>query len=366
MSCIEVARDLVGLHSSDPASVMLAVRARTKGVAPEDVERAVYDERALARILGMRRTMFVVPVGLVATIHAGCTRALAPRERSRLVRLLEEAGITADGHGWLTTVEQATLVALQARGQATAVELSEDVPELREQIPFGKGKRWEGRVGVSTRLLFLLATEGRVIRTRPLGSWTSTQYRWAPLQSWLGVDVDALPSDVARTELARRWLTTYGPATFHDLKWWTGWTVSQTRSALTELHPVEVDLEGVTGLVLPDDDATIEHPGHWTALLPALDPTVMGWAERDWYLGRHRAALFDRNGNAGPTVWWDGMVVGGWAQRPDGEIVWRLLEEVGSEALAAIESEAARLAEWLGGVRFVPRFRTPLEKELSS
>jgi DNA glycosylase AlkZ-like len=71
----------------------------------------------------------------------------------------------------------------------------------------------------------------------------------------------------------------------------------------------------------------------------------MGWKERDWYLGEHGTVLFDRNGNAGPTVWWEGRIVGGWAQRPDGEIVYRLLEDVGSEAVASVEAEAERLAE---------------------
>ncbi len=53
--------------------------------------------------------------------------------------------------------------------------------------------------------------------------------------------------------------------------------------------------------------------------------------------------LFDVNGNAGPTVWWDGRVVGGWSQRRDGEIVYRLLEDVGADAVAAVEAEVARI-----------------------
>jgi hypothetical protein len=57
-------------------------------------------------------------------------------------------------------------------------------------------------------------------------------------------------------------------------------------------------------------------------------------------------------------------VVGGWAQRRSGEVVLRLLEDVGADAGAAIETEAARLAAWLGPVRVTPRFRTPLEREL--
>lgn len=365
-SCVAAARDLVGLHSTDAVSVFLAARARTRGFMSQDLERALYDDRSLARVLGMRRTMFVLPSDLVSTVHAACTRALAPRERRRTVQMLEEARITDDGDSWLRKVEEETFAALQAHGQATAVQLSEAVPQLREKIPVGQGKKWEGTIGVSTRVLFLLATDGRITRGRPLGSWTSTQYRWAPLESWLGVDVDALPTDAARTDLARHWLSRFGPGTLADLKWWTGWTVSQTRRALSGLDPVEVDLGGVTGLVLPDDLAPVDPSEPWVALLPALDPTVMGWTERGWYLGEHREALFDRNGNAGPTVWWYGRVVGGWAQRPDGEIAWRLLEDVGSEAAAAIETEVARLTSWLGDVRFIPRFRTPLERELVS
>jgi len=92
----------------------------------------------------------------------------------------------------------------------------------------------------------------------------------------------------------------------------------------------------------------------------------MGWRERGWFLGEHGPALFDRSGNIGPTVWWDGRIVGGWAQRPSGDIAFRLLEDAGAEAMAAITAEAERLQAWLGPVRVTPRFRTPLERELSA
>jgi hypothetical protein len=107
-------------------------------------------------------------------------------------------------------------------------------------------------------------------------------------------------------------------------------------------------------------------PEPWVALLPGLDPTMMGWIGREWYLGPHGPALFDRTGNAGPTVWCDGRVVGGWSQHADGSVVYRLLEDVGADAEAAVKAEAARLSEWIGPVRVIPRFRTPLERELSA
>jgi hypothetical protein len=94
----------------------------------------------------------------------------------------------------------------------------------------------------------------------------------------------------------------------------------------------------------------------------------MGWNGRGWFLGDHGARVFDTNGNAGPTVWWDGRVVGGWAQRPTGEVVYRILEDIGREGEADVEAEAATLAEWLdaSGARVLPRFRTPVERELSA
>lgn len=44
----------------------------------------------------------------------------------------------------------------------------------------------------------------------------------------------------------------------------------------------------------------------------------------------------------------------------------RLLEAVGAEARAAVEVAADQLGSRLGPVRVTPRFRTPLERELTS
>jgi len=172
--------------------------------------------------------------------------------------------------------------------------------------------------------------------------------------------------DDAAAEIARRWLASYGPATEDDLAWWTGWTKARTRAALAQCNVVEVDLDGQVGLILPDDDELDHEVEAWVALLPALDPTIMGWKHRDFYLGPHRDQLFDVNGNAGPTIWCDGQVVGGWAQLDDGEVVVNLLADIGSEATEVVDVEAATLTQLLGDVRLKARARgwTPSEKQL--
>ncbi|CAL9424685.1 winged helix DNA-binding domain-containing protein [Streptomyces sp. enrichment culture] len=360
----EVARSLVALHGTDPATVFLAVGARL--AEPQDTvaqtERALYEDRSLVRMHGMRRTVFVFPAELTAVVHASTGLTVAARERADLLKHMAAAG--APGPAWLAEVEESTLAALRRRGQATAAELAGDEPRLREQFVYAAGKSYEGVHTVSTRLLRVLGTEGKVVRGRPLGSWTSSQFRWAPAPPH-----PELEEAAAQAALLERWLTCCGPATEADLKWWTGWKVTDVRRALAAIGAREVTLDEGTGYVADgDEEAVTAAPEPWAALLPALDPTAMAWQRRDWYLAPElRPALFDRSGNVGPTVWWDGRVVGGWAQRPGGEIVWRILDPagVGREAEAAIAAEAERLRGWVGTTRLTPRFRTPLERELA-
>ncbi|HEV2917733.1 MAG TPA: winged helix DNA-binding domain-containing protein [Actinomycetota bacterium] len=361
---VEVARDLVGLHGTDPATVYLAARARMADPDPAAVERALYDDRELVRILGMRRTMFVVPVELMPVVQAACTDAIAVQQRRLLHDMVGRAGMADDPAGWVEELGTVTVKALEASGGATATEVAGYDPRLGLQIVVAEGKPYEGRQSVVTRMLLLLAAEGRIVRGRPRGSWVSGQYRWSVVDDWLPDGVAGWSMQEAQTELVRRWLAGFGPATIADLKWWTGLPMGQVRRAVAATGAVEVDLDGTPGLVLADDLDPVPAPEPWAALLPSLDPTTMGWAGRDFYLGPHRPVLFDRNGNAGPAIWWDGRVVGGWAQRATGEVVLRLLEDVGADAATAIETEAARLSDWLGPTRVTPRFRTPLEREL--
>jgi len=365
-SPVEASSSLVGLHGTDPSSVYLAAAARMPAAEPATVERALYEDRVLVRVLGMRRTMFVVPLDLAPIVQAACTRAIAVRERRRTVQLLGRAGIADDPGAWFAELEEATVRLLATHGEGTAAELSVHEPRLRTQLLLAQDKSYAASQSVSTRVLMQLAAEGRIIRGRPRGSWTSSQYRWAPIEAWLEEGIGELPTDTARVELARRWLGAFGPGTPADLKWWTGWTAGEVKRAVGKLGAAEVDLDGTAALVLRDDLEPVPAAEPWAALLPALDPTVMGWAGREWYLGGHGPSLFDRNGNGGPTVWWDGRIVGGWAQRKDGEVAYRLLEDVGTEGARAVAAAAERLRTWIGAVRATPRFRTPLERDLSA
>jgi len=391
-SLAEAVESMIALHATDPVTVYLSAWART-GCGADDVDEAIYNERVLVRMLGMRRTMFVVPAALVPVVQAACTDDVAKRLRRQLEKDLAAGGVgDGDPAGWLRDLGTGVLAALPARGGgATGAQLSADEPRLRTQLSYSLDKSYGGTANITSRVLTLLGAEGQLVRGHRRGGWTSGQFTWFAASTWLraaadgamvdGAVVDgatgvasadatadsaALDAGAARVELARRWLSTFGPAPVSDLQWWGGWTGGQTKAALAALPVAAVDLDGQPGIALADDLEFPADAAPVATLLPALDPTPMGWQERGWFLGEHRAALFDRTGNIGPTLWWEGRVVGGWAQRASGEIVYRLLEDIGAEAVAAIAAEAARLETWLGSGRVTPRFRTPLERELSS
>jgi hypothetical protein len=357
---VEAAGSLVCLHATDPATVYLSAWVRVDGMTVGDLDRALYVDRSLVKHLAMRRTLFVFPRATLGAAQAGASNRVAETERKRLVRDVEKAGLHRNGERWLARASAQVLEALAGGREATSSELRAEIPLLEGSMTYGEGKSWGGQVPVGPRVLTTLSAAGEVVRASNDGRWSVSRPRWTSMSSWLGEELERLSDAEGVEGLVERWLRAFGPGTVADIKWWLGSTVTAVRRALADLRAVEVELRGQSGYVLPDDLEPIEPVEPWGALLPPLDPTTMGWSERDWYLGPYRSQLFDSSGNAGPTVWWDGRIVGGWRQAESGEVVLQLLEDVGTEAVQALEDESARLTAWLAGVRVLPRFPSPL------
>ena len=92
----------------------------------------------------------------------------------------------------------------------------------------------------------------------------------------------------------------------------------------------------------------------------------MGWKHRAWFLGIDPGQVFDRAGNIGPTLWWDGEIVGSWAVTSGGEVRTALVADRGSEARNAIARAADRLRVRLEGAVVTPAVRTPLERSIAT
>jgi len=340
------------LHSTEPATVYLSLLARVEGLAVADVDRALYAEKSLVKQLAMRRTLFVFPRDLLPAAWGSASARVAAQLEARLAKEVEAAGHAADGAAWLAEARAAVVEVL--RGTAlTAQEIRGRVPALEARLDLSPGKKYAANVSIAPRVLTQLGVEGTVVRAENAGHWRLSKPRWALMDDWLPDVPPPAKADEGYAELVARWLRTFGPGTEADLVWWLGATKGVVRGALAAVEAVQVSLDGGrTGWVLPDD---VEAPEGgvepWAALLPVLDPTVMGWKERSFYLGDHGPLLFDRNGNAGSTAWWDGRIVGCWVQDDDGVVEVRTLEQLPRAATAALAVEAERLTAWLDGTK---------------
>ena len=359
---VQATTDLVVLHATDPATVYLSVLARCPSVTVKDIARAMYDDRTVVRMLAMRRTLFLVPADLVPVVHHGASLDIAAQQRKRLVSQLTtiptEPTVPADLDTWLASIETSVEAALKKRGSATAAQLSTDEPRLRTAFLPTSDKKWDVKRNITTQVLTLMAAEGRMVRCEPRGAWTSRAHTWEPGSSWWPSGIADVPN--AKAALVEQYLRRFGPATVADVAWWTGWPLGVTRNALETLETVDVGC----GLVLADDAVPERPSAPKAALLPALDPTPMGWKQREWYLPEDWQPLYDRFGNIGPTIWWGGEVIGGWAIKPGGIVATQLLLDRGKAAAKAVTRAAEKLQARLEGAAVVPSFPTPLEVEL--
>lgn len=368
-------RAVGALHATDPATVVLSVWARTPvarvDAVADELQRAFGDERTLVRVLAMRRTLHGVARGDVGIAVAIAAARVAPTERRRSAELLTLAG--AGGERAFDAVADRVLAALGDEDLPMET-LVERVPELGLRVAVAEGKPYSGVVSIGRYVLDALGAEGHTVRARALGGWRANGCTWARRAHWLP-EVEIPPARDGYRAWVARWLQVFGPGSPSAIAWWTGLPKRDVATAIAELgsEVAEVEVEGLGAALawrsgldgLRDEEA----PAPAVALLPGLDPLVMSRpaADRRLYLADALApVLFDRSGNAGPTVWWDGRIVGAWATAPDGQVRVRILDDGTDVDPAAVDAEASRLTEALAGTRISPRFAPPLTRSLGS
>lgn len=366
---------LAALHATDPATLHLSVWARLPLAPVAEVvaatRRTVEEHRRVVRVLAMRRTLHGVPASLVPAALALARARLDGPQRKRLDPLLVAAKLATP-----RTVDRAfQQVCDEVLGALDGVDLDTDalgerVPALRLRVLMGEGKSYATEMPLSRFVLEAMGNLGLVIRAREVGGWRVGRCTWARLDQWL----PGLPSRTtaqAYADLLRAWLAAFGPGAPEDAAWWTGLPRRDIERARQDLGDelTEVTVEGAAGPLWMLSSASLD--GLDTplppAFLPGLDPSIMACKDRSLFLdARWLPQLFDRNGNAGPTIWLDGRVAGGWACNREGQVTFRLLETTDKKTRKQVEDEARRLQEALAGEIVQPRYPVPLSKDLAA
>jgi hypothetical protein len=350
----EITDDLVALHSSDPVTVYLSAVVRMLTPSLDAVSRALYDERSLVRHHAMRRTLWVGTPSTVRVLHAAATRGLVRTERRRTCQMLAASGVP-DPDSWLDGARDLVLDDLATHGPSTARELGQRIRALARPLRLPSTTQDGATQSAHTRVMLGLGFAGDVLRAQPTGSWVNGAYRYALAEEWMPGGLGELDPRAAAATLADRYLHRFGPATTVDVQWWTGWTKTATLEALAHCRAVPVETDDGRGWVADADEESPEAEP-WVAALPSLDPTTMGWKQRGWYLPPAAADAFDRNGNAGPTLWVDGRVVGAWAQQKDGRLLTHYFEPVTRGRRDELADRLAQITQVIGDTRFTVRF----------
>lgn len=347
---VAATRAITVLHATEPPTVHLALQARVDGLDVGMVDHLLSVERSVVKQLAMRRTLFGFPRDLLPAALGSASARVAASELRRLAADVERAGVSRDGVAWVEDAAAAVLARLGTDGALGATALRAEVPVLDARITFGSGK-WMREAPVAPRILTLLGARGQLFRGQNASHWRVSRPVWTTAQAWLGAAPVPLSPAEGYAELVARWLWAFGPGTETDIVWWLGATKAAVRRALGDLGAVQVVLDdGQTGWVLPGDEEPGPTPAPWAALLPVLDPTTMGWKQRDFYLEPGDAPhLFDAAGNAGTTAWWNGRIVGCWVQEPDARVRVVLRVDPGSEGRRALAVEAERLTAFFAG-----------------
>jgi hypothetical protein len=331
-------RRLLAVQAQDRSSWRLALRARVSGITAEEVNLALTDRRSLV-IAWLNR----------GTLHLVCTEdypwllaLTAPTQVTGNRRRLAQEGLSPDD------VERG--VALIERSLASDGPLVRS--QLRDRVA-AQGIRTEGQALV--HLLFAAVTRGVAV----LGPMTGGQQAFAHAREWLGAGADPPPAerrDAALAELARRYLAGHGPATDADLARWAGLPLRDARAGLRGVASELVELDG--GMV----DLTRRRPGHGTTpepeslpprLLPAFDPSLVGWRMREPFLRREDEPLVIPPGGGlfRPFATVEGVAAATWGARRQGErVAVRIepFEPFDDEVSAALRAEAQDVARFEG------------------
>lgn len=329
------------------------------------IGQALYTDRRIVRHHAFRRTLWVMTREVAREAHAAATAKIGAVERRKLLEVLSADPTIDDAEAWYRSAVTSIRQLLAVEGPLSTREIGRHLPELTRRVTIGANTRNPAEVAAHTRLLLVAGFEGELVRTAPTHGWNTAEYGWSDAAAWLGRPLVGAGERDSTAGILTRWLSSFGPATETDIRWWTGWTVAQMRRALDDVgaEPVRLDDDQQGWVNVSDVDAPDVEP--WVALLPGLDPTTMGWKERTWYLDdAAQARTFDRWGNAGPTIWMNGIVVGGWAQRADGTVSYELFTKLSSGQRALLDDAIDRFSALVGPTRVRPRFPPPNQPDL--
>ncbi len=333
---VQIVRDIYGLHATNATTPYISLFARAGDFTRDRLERELYVQKSLGKIRCVRTTVHVLPRETIPIAFAA-TRCLVEISSETFLRYT--GGVTREQY---EETSREILHILRGEGLSTAL--------IKKRLGTG--------LNVSP-IVNLMCDQGLLVRGRSDKGWKSNTHTYYVFCEYFpGMDLAAMDPVRAREMTVRQYLSAYGPATVKDISWWSGFTLTEVRRILRllgeEVTEVAIsELEGTYIMLAADRDA-LQHcqptPEPAVNLLPALDPYLQGYKERQRYLDReHHDMAFDRSGNSTSTILVDGRVAGVWdlADGPRPAVKLFLFRPPDGKVLHLLESRARAMGEFI-------------------
>lgn len=291
----ETVRWNLAVQAQDYPGSMWGIGQRTEGVVAADLDR-LFDEGAILRTHVMRPTWhFVLPEDIRWLLEL--TGPRVQRANAGRYRQLE-----------LDTGTLARSSDLFARSLAGGHHLTRsELAGVLEQAGIStKGQRM-------AHMLMNAELEGIICS----GPRQGRQFTYALLEERASPG-RTMERDEALAEITRRYLESHGPATPHDMAWWSGLTVTDCRRGI-DMHRDSLDsvtIGKVTWWYVPTA-TTVEMPDPIVHLLPNFDEYYVGFRNNEVAWDPAIRARYD----TGREFWvnhyvaLNGSIVGGWTRR---------------------------------------------------
>ena len=331
-----ILHDVVGLQAQLWSATTLGMRARSAGLDAGKVARALNSDRSLVRTWLMRGTLHVVAAGDVRWLLHLLGPVFARARSTRHAQLGLDDDLKGSGVAAIRKI-------LTGSGPLTRYEL---VDHLRSrQVAL------DPKTQAPIHLIGLAALEGVLCLGPDRNDGEST---YVLLDDWLAQE--RLPSrEAALSELARRYVAAFGPATVEDLSTWSGLPIHDARSAIdgASASLVEVRLQGQPGFLIKGR-LTLEEKPHRTdvRLLPAFDTYLLAYRRRDLAVPQPLQRRLQRGGGwLHPAVVVNGRAVAAWSLRKSGrrggQVTVEPFAEIGPTVRAGIEMEVDDIGRFL-------------------
>jgi len=334
---VQIARDTYGLHATNPTTPYVSLFARARNFTRDKLDEELYVKRTLGKIRCVRTTVHILPRETIPIAFAATRGIVEPNSEDFLQYTI---GVTERQY---KDTSREILRILKGKGMSTL--------QIKKQLATS--------LNISP-IVNLMCDQGLLMRGRSDRGWKSNAHTYYLFSDYFpDMDLNAVDQAQAREATVKQYLASYGPATVSDISWWSGFTMTEVRRILQTLarETTEVEIQELKGkyVMLAEDRAALEHfrPSGQPVvnLLPALDPYLMGYKERERYLDhQHYNLVFDRSGNATSTILVNGRVAGVWdfSDKLGPTVKLFMFYSPEKQVLRIVESRAQAIGKFIG------------------